>query len=222
MPRAMLDELGVALRHARSFPRIARRTGMIAFAKGAKAAGFKVIIAGAGGAAHLPGMTASHDRSCRSSACRLNRRRCAARTACSPSCRCRPAFPSAPWRSARPARPMPACWRPRPGAFGRSAGAAARGLARGADRGRRRSARATKAEPWPAFNPARPSASWAADSLAACWPWRRRGSASSTIYLSTRTNPRLPRRPPTRHIAADYARHGSAGAIRASVRRHHL
>src|SRR5262252_7598546 len=29
------------------------------FAKGAKAAGFKIIIAGAGGAAHLPGMTAS-------------------------------------------------------------------------------------------------------------------------------------------------------------------
>ena len=32
---------------------------MVAFAKGAKAAGYKVIIAGAGGAAHLPGMTAS-------------------------------------------------------------------------------------------------------------------------------------------------------------------
>ncbi|CAD5248786.1 phosphoribosylaminoimidazole carboxylase, mutase subunit [Bosea sp. 62] len=32
---------------------------MYAFAKGAKAEGFKVIIAGAGGAAHLPGMTAS-------------------------------------------------------------------------------------------------------------------------------------------------------------------
>jgi 5-(carboxyamino)imidazole ribonucleotide mutase len=32
---------------------------MVAFAKGAKAAGFKVIIAGAGGAAHLPGMTAA-------------------------------------------------------------------------------------------------------------------------------------------------------------------
>ncbi|WP_292174877.1 5-(carboxyamino)imidazole ribonucleotide mutase, partial [Mesorhizobium sp.] len=29
------------------------------FAKGAKAAGYKVIIAGAGGAAHLPGMTAA-------------------------------------------------------------------------------------------------------------------------------------------------------------------
>jgi len=32
---------------------------LYAFAKGAKAAGYKVIIAGAGGAAHLPGMTAS-------------------------------------------------------------------------------------------------------------------------------------------------------------------
>src|SRR6188474_1370920 len=32
---------------------------LYAFAKGAKAAGVKVIIAGAGGAAHLPGMTAS-------------------------------------------------------------------------------------------------------------------------------------------------------------------
>ena len=29
------------------------------FAKGAKAAGFKIVIAGAGGAAHLPGMTAA-------------------------------------------------------------------------------------------------------------------------------------------------------------------
>jgi 5-(carboxyamino)imidazole ribonucleotide mutase len=32
---------------------------LFAFAKGAKTEGFKVIIAGAGGAAHLPGMTAS-------------------------------------------------------------------------------------------------------------------------------------------------------------------
>src|SRR5258705_33676 len=32
---------------------------LFAFAKSAKAAGFKIIIAGAGGAAHLPGMTAS-------------------------------------------------------------------------------------------------------------------------------------------------------------------
>lgn len=33
---------------------------MAEFAKGAEAAGFEVIIAGAGGAAHLPGMVASH------------------------------------------------------------------------------------------------------------------------------------------------------------------
>lgn len=32
---------------------------LYSFAKGAKAAGFKVVIAGAGGAAHLPGMTAA-------------------------------------------------------------------------------------------------------------------------------------------------------------------
>ena len=32
---------------------------LVAFARGAKAAGFQVIIAGAGGAAHLPGMTAA-------------------------------------------------------------------------------------------------------------------------------------------------------------------
>ncbi|HVV41602.1 MAG TPA: 5-(carboxyamino)imidazole ribonucleotide mutase [Nitrobacter sp.] len=32
---------------------------LFAFAKGARTAGFKIIIAGAGGAAHLPGMTAS-------------------------------------------------------------------------------------------------------------------------------------------------------------------
>ena len=32
---------------------------LVAFAKGAKAAGYRVVIAGAGGAAHLPGMTAA-------------------------------------------------------------------------------------------------------------------------------------------------------------------
>jgi 5-(carboxyamino)imidazole ribonucleotide mutase len=32
---------------------------LVAFAKGARSAGFKVVIAGAGGAAHLPGMTAA-------------------------------------------------------------------------------------------------------------------------------------------------------------------
>ena len=38
---------------------IGRRSGMMEFAEGAEAAGVQVIIAGAGGAAHLPGMVAS-------------------------------------------------------------------------------------------------------------------------------------------------------------------
>src|ERR1700723_1063873 len=53
-----LDALGVPYeKHIVSAHRTPDR--LYAFAKGAKAAGFKVIIAGAGGAAHLPGMTAS-------------------------------------------------------------------------------------------------------------------------------------------------------------------
>ncbi|WP_298429341.1 5-(carboxyamino)imidazole ribonucleotide mutase [Rhodoblastus sp.] len=56
--RETLDSLGV-----KADVRIvsAHRTPdrLVAFAKGARDAGFKVIIAGAGGAAHLPGMTAA-------------------------------------------------------------------------------------------------------------------------------------------------------------------
>jgi 5-(carboxyamino)imidazole ribonucleotide mutase len=53
-----LNALGVASeKHIISAHRTPER--LFAFAKGAKAAGFKILIAGAGGAAHLPGMTAS-------------------------------------------------------------------------------------------------------------------------------------------------------------------
>jgi 5-(carboxyamino)imidazole ribonucleotide mutase len=53
-----LGGLGVACeKHIISAHRTPDR--LFAFAKGAKAAGFRIIIAGAGGAAHLPGMTAS-------------------------------------------------------------------------------------------------------------------------------------------------------------------
>jgi 5-(carboxyamino)imidazole ribonucleotide mutase len=53
-----LAALGVACeKHIVSAHRTPDR--LFAFAKGAKAAGFSIIIAGAGGAAHLPGMTAS-------------------------------------------------------------------------------------------------------------------------------------------------------------------
>src|ERR1700739_1686529 len=53
-----LDALGVAF-EARIVSAHRTPERLFAFAKGAKADGFKVIIAGAGGAAHLPGMTAS-------------------------------------------------------------------------------------------------------------------------------------------------------------------
>jgi 5-(carboxyamino)imidazole ribonucleotide mutase len=53
-----LDMLGVAY-EAKVVSAHRTPDRMFAFAKGAKAQGFKVIIAGAGGAAALPGMTAS-------------------------------------------------------------------------------------------------------------------------------------------------------------------
>ena len=53
-----LDALGVAC-EARIVSAHRTPERLYAFARGAKAAGFKVIIAGAGGAAHLPGMTAA-------------------------------------------------------------------------------------------------------------------------------------------------------------------
>ncbi len=53
-----LDALGVPY-EARIISAHRTPERLFAFAKGAKAAGFKVIIAGAGGAAHLPGVTAS-------------------------------------------------------------------------------------------------------------------------------------------------------------------
>jgi 5-(carboxyamino)imidazole ribonucleotide mutase len=54
----LLDELGVRY-EAKVVSAHRTPERMYEFAKGAKAAGFQVIIAGAGGAAHLPGMTAS-------------------------------------------------------------------------------------------------------------------------------------------------------------------
>jgi 5-(carboxyamino)imidazole ribonucleotide mutase len=56
-----LDALGVSY-EARIVSAHRTPERLYAFAKGAKAAGFKVVIAGAGGAAHLPGMTAALTR----------------------------------------------------------------------------------------------------------------------------------------------------------------
>lgn len=55
---AMLEQLGVPF-EAKVVSAHRTPDRMYQFAKGAKAAGIQVIIAGAGGAAHLPGMTAS-------------------------------------------------------------------------------------------------------------------------------------------------------------------
>jgi 5-(carboxyamino)imidazole ribonucleotide mutase len=54
----LLDVLGIAY-EARIVSAHRTPDRLYDFAKGAKAAGFRVIIAGAGGAAHLPGMTAA-------------------------------------------------------------------------------------------------------------------------------------------------------------------
>ena len=53
-----LSELGIA-HEARIVSAHRTPDRLVAFAKGARAEGFKVVIAGAGGAAHLPGMTAA-------------------------------------------------------------------------------------------------------------------------------------------------------------------
>jgi 5-(carboxyamino)imidazole ribonucleotide mutase len=54
----MLDKLGVAY-DARIVSAHRTPDRLVSFAKGAAGEGFKVIVAGAGGAAHLPGMVAS-------------------------------------------------------------------------------------------------------------------------------------------------------------------
>ncbi|BBU62347.1 N5-carboxyaminoimidazole ribonucleotide mutase [Methylosinus sp. C49] len=54
-----LDALGVGY-DARIISAHRTPDRLSAFAKGAEAEGFEVIVAGAGGAAHLPGMTAAH------------------------------------------------------------------------------------------------------------------------------------------------------------------
>jgi 5-(carboxyamino)imidazole ribonucleotide mutase len=55
---ATLDALGIA-HDTRIVSAHRTPDRLVAFAKGAKAEGFQIIIAGAGGAAHLPGMTAA-------------------------------------------------------------------------------------------------------------------------------------------------------------------
>lgn len=55
---ALLGELGIGV-EVRIVSAHRTPDRLVAFAKAAKSAGFKIILAGAGGAAHLPGMTAA-------------------------------------------------------------------------------------------------------------------------------------------------------------------
>jgi 5-(carboxyamino)imidazole ribonucleotide mutase len=55
---ATLDELGIGY-DSRIVSAHRTPDRLVAFAKGAREAGYRVVIAGAGGAAHLPGMTAA-------------------------------------------------------------------------------------------------------------------------------------------------------------------
>ena len=99
---------------------------LFAFAKGAKAAGFKVIIAGAGGAAHLPGMTAALTE-LPVFGVPVESKALSGIDSLSRSCRCRPAFRSGRSRSERRARSMRRCSRQRAGAERSGADDAARG-----------------------------------------------------------------------------------------------
>ena len=101
---AILDELGVAYE-----TRIvsAHRTPdrLWEYGRAAVSRGLQVIIAGAGGAAHLPGMMASKNP-CASDRCAgADTGAGRGSIACIPSCRCRVATRWRPWPLA--ARPMP-------------------------------------------------------------------------------------------------------------------
>jgi len=102
----MLESLGVAY-EAKVVSAHRTPERMYAFAKGAQAQGFKVIIAAAGGAAHLPGMTASLT-ALPVLGVPIESKALKGWIACSPSSRCQPAFRWARWRSARPGPRTPA------------------------------------------------------------------------------------------------------------------
>ena len=108
-----LDELGRALRAARGLGAPHARPAVRVRRAARATAGIEVIIAGAGGAAHLPGMTAA--KTIAAGARRAGRVEGAlgAWTRCSRSCRCRRGSRSARSRSAAPAPSTPRCWRPR-------------------------------------------------------------------------------------------------------------
>ena len=188
-------------RRARSRPTTSASSRPIARPSGsmpsprARKSGFKVIIAGAGGAAHLPGMTASMTR-CRCSACRSRSKALSGVDLLFPSCRCRPAVPVGTLAIGKSGAINAALLAASVLALtDRSARASRLEAWRSADRGRRRRAEGQEARERrrhaPPANPTPPSAFWAAASSAACWRSRRRGSASCHVCSPETRFPRL-------------------------------
>ena len=190
-----LEALGIS--HARRIVSAHRTPDRLyQFAKGARDAGFKVIIAGAGGAAHLPGMTAALTSLPVLGVPVESKALSGPGFAAIRSSRCRPASRSARWRSARPARSMrrcspPRCWRSptRRSPSGSTPGAPAQTAAVAERPSDARMSGAARAA-------ARRSASSAAASSAACWRWPPPGSATAPSSSSRRPIAR-PRSSPT-------------------------
>ncbi len=179
-----------------------------------KRADSRLIIAGAGGAAHLPGMAAAMTP-LPVLGVPVESKALSGSIACCPSPRCRAACRSARWRSARPGRSTPGCWRPSILALvDDGAGRAARRLAGGADRIGRRDApsdRARRHHRDHRRRPARP------DAGAGRGAARLQGATSSTrtsgpcaADVAARFHPRRIRR------------RGGAGALCRRLRRRHL
>ena len=102
-----LDALGVGMRRGSS-PPIARPTGSSPSPRAPRRQGFKVIIAGAGGAAHLPGMTAALT-TLPVFGVPVESKALSGQDSLFRSCRCRPACRSARSPSAGRARSMRRC-----------------------------------------------------------------------------------------------------------------
>ncbi len=171
----MLDELGVA--HETAIVSAHRTPDrMAAYAKSAASAGLKVIIAGAGGAAHLPGMVASmttlpvlgvpvESRALKGLDSLLS-------IAQMPGGVPVATFAIGEAGAKNAALHAAAIL----GAVGCGLGQAPQGLARPADKIGRQEAEMRRSSAWPSPSlPAASSALSAAVSWAACWLWRRRG-----------------------------------------------
>ena len=94
-----LDALGVGY-EARIVSAHRTPDRLIAFAKNAENEGFEIVIAGAGGAAHLPGMTAAMT-ALPVLGVPINSAALCGMIRCSPSSKCRPACRWGRWPSAR-------------------------------------------------------------------------------------------------------------------------